>query len=272
MSNEIMAATKFIMQKWDRACNLGIILGSGLGDIVQMLEDPIFIPYSEIPHFPISSVVGHAGSLALGTFQNSNVALMQGRVHYYEGFNADQVVFPVRVLRRLGVNTLIVTNAAGGINPDFASGNLMVIRDHINFMGFNPLRGKNNPDFGPRFPDMTFAYTPELRKLAFEVGAGLGIDLREGVYLGVSGPSYETPAEIRMCRGWGADAVGMSTVPEVIAASHMEMKVLGISCITNMAAGILNQPLTHEEVLETTARVRDEFIQLLSAVVGRLKP
>jgi purine-nucleoside phosphorylase len=253
-------------------CPLGVILGSGLGDYAETVQDAVRIPFAEIPHFPASSVAGHAGVLVAGRLHGHAVALMQGRVHYYEGHSPDDVIFPARVLHGLGVKTLIVTNAAGGINPEFRPGDLMVIRDHINFMGFNPLRGKLAERFGPRFPDMSYAYHPELRALARGAAGELGIPVREGIYLGLSGPSYETPAEIRMFRGWGADAVGMSTVPEVIAANQMGMRVLGISCITNMAAGILDQPLTHQEVLETTARVKDQFTRLVDRIIAGVRP
>jgi len=250
---------------------LGVILGSGLGAYADTVEDAVRIPFSEIPHFPASSVAGHAGVLVAGRLHGHAVALMQGRVHYYEGHDPDDVIFPARVLHGLGVRTLIVTNAAGGINPEYRPGDLMIIRDHINFMGFNPLRGRVAERFGPRFPDMSYAYHPELRALAREAAGRLGLAVREGVYLGLSGPSYETPAEIRMFRAWGADAVGMSTVPEVIAANQMGMRVLGISCITNMAAGILDQPLTHQEVLDTTERVKDQFTRLVDRIIAEVR-
>ena len=253
-------------------CPLGVILGSGLGGYADNLADAVRIPYQDIPHFPASSVAGHAGVLVAGRLHGKPTVLLQGRVHYYEGHDPDAVIFPARLLHGLGVRTLIVTNAAGGINPEFRPGDLMIIRDHLNFMGFNPLRGRLAESFGPRFPDMSYAYHPELRDLARAAAGDLGIAVREGVYLGVSGPSYETPAEIRMFRGWGADAVGMSTVPEVIAANQMGMRVLGISCITNMAAGILDQPLTHREVLDTTERVKDQFTRLLDEIISRWKP
>lgn len=270
MNQKIREARDFVLSRCGQECPVGVILGSGLGGFAEAVEGAVEIPFSEIPHFPHSSVVGHAGKLRVGTLHGRRVAVMQGRVHYYEGHAPEDVIFPARVLRSLGVQTLMVTNAAGGVNTVFRAGDLMLIRDHINFLGFNPLRGANDEEMGPRFPDMSYAYAPALRKLAQEVAAEKNIGLREGVYVAVSGPSYETPAEIRMFRAWGADAVGMSTVPEVIAANHMGMKVLGISCITNMAAGILDQPLTHTEVMETTARVTRDFVSLLDGVVARL--
>ena len=248
-----------------RAPKVGIVLGSGLGDFAERLEERTAIPYAELPHFPKSSVVGHAGRLVLGRIGGEPIVAMQGRVHYYEGFSPSEVVFPIRVLCRLGIHTLVVTNAAGGINPDFAPGDLMAITDHINLSGFNPLRGPNDDRLGPRFPDMSEGYGKALVAKILECGKRLGIDVRSGVYAISAGPSYETPAEIRMLQRLGADAVGMSTVPEVIAARHMGVKVAGISCITNLAAGISAVPLSHEEVGETAARVREVFCGLLAA-------
>ncbi|MBP7866812.1 MAG: purine-nucleoside phosphorylase [Acidobacteria bacterium] len=270
MIGKIREAVDYIHGKFPSACEVGVILGSGLGAFAEQIENPVVIPFGDIPNFPVSSVAGHAGKLFLGRLKGKTVALMQGRVHYYEGHDPTSVIFPCRVLRQLGVRSLVVTNAAGGINVDFSSGVLMLISDHLNLMGFNPLRGKNEEAFGARFPDMTFAYDPELRALARDVAKGQGMDLKEGVYVGLQGPSYETPAEIRMLRTLGADAVGMSTVPEVIAANQMGVKVVAISCITNMAAGILNQKLSHEEVMETTARVQRDFVKLLAGIVERL--
>ena len=250
--------------------SVGLILGSGLGDFLNNVEGSISIPYSEIPHFPRSTVIGHSGNLVSNRLGNLGFAAMQGRVHFYEGYAISEVVFPLRVLIRLGIRKLIVTNAAGGINRDLSPGDLMLITDHINLMGVNPLMGPNLDEFGPRFPDMTEAYPAEFRQLAHSVAREQKIELREGVYVGLAGPTYETPAEIRMLRSLGGDAVGMSTVPEVIAANHSGLKVLGISCITNMAAGILPRKLDHAEVLETTTRVRRKFGDLLSGILRQL--
>lgn len=240
-----------------------IILGSGLGDFADALESKVVIPYSELPHFPRSSVAGHAGRLVLGLVDGQCVVAMQGRVHYYEGYQAWQVAFPARVLCAMKPAALVVTNAAGGINPGFAVGDLMAITDHINLAGWNALVGHNDERLGPRFPDMSHAYDPALRARLKECARQEGITLREGVYACMSGPSYETPAEIRMLRTVGADVVGMSTVPEVVAASHMGIKVAGISCVTNLAAGIGKEPLSHAEVSEVANRVRGVFGRLL---------
>lgn len=241
-----------------------IILGSGLGDFADSLDGKVVIPYSELPHFPQSSVVGHAGRLVLGTLQGQTIVAMQGRVHFYEGYEAWQVAFPARVLCAMKPNALVVTNAAGGINLDFKVGDLMAITDHINLSGWNALVGHNDERFGPRFPDMSHAYDPALRAKLLECAKQEGVGLRQGVYACMSGPSYETPAEIRMLRTVGADAVGMSTVPEVVAASHMGIKVAGISCVTNLAAGIGKEPLSHAEVSEVANRVRGVFGRLLA--------
>ena len=249
---------------------IAIVLGSGLGDFADALPDSVAIPYDMLPHWPRSTVVGHAGRLVVGTIAGRRVAALSGRVHAYEGHDFATVTFAIRVMSRLGVKQVILTNAAGGINTDFAQGVLMLIEDHINLMGGNPLVGPNDERFGPRFPDMTGLYSPRLRALAGEAAAEAGAFLTHGVYAGLLGPSYETPAEIRFLRTAGADAVGMSTVPEAIAARHMGMEVLGISCITNMAAGVLDQPLVHDEVLETAKQVRGSFIALLEQIVARL--
>jgi purine-nucleoside phosphorylase len=249
---------------------IAIVLGSGLGDFADTLPDSVAIPYDMLPHWPRSTVVGHAGRLVVGTIAGRRVAALSGRVHAYEGHDFATVTFAIRVMSRLGVKQVILTNAAGGINTDFAQGVLMLIEDHINLMGGNPLVGPNDERFGPRFPDMTGLYSPRLRALAGEAAAEAGAFLTHGVYAGLLGPSYETPAEIRFLRTAGADAVGMSTVPEAIAARHMGMEVLGISCITNMAAGVLDQPLVHDEVLETAKQVRGSFIALLEQIVARL--
>ncbi len=246
---------------------VGMILGSGLGILAKEVENPVIIPYDKIPNFPVSTVEGHAGNLVIGMLEGKKIIIMQGRFHFYEGYSMDEVTHPVRVLKLLGIKTLIVTNAAGGVNEEFKAGDLMFIQDHINQMGTNPLMGKNYEEFGPRFPDMSHAYDPELIKLGKEVAKKLEIDTKEGVYIAVTGPSYETPAEIRAFRVLGANAVGMSTVPEVIVANHMGIRVLGISCITNMAAGVLPQPLVHSEVMETAERVKPIFISLVRGIL-----
>jgi purine-nucleoside phosphorylase len=249
---------------------LGLVLGSGLGAYAETLDHKTIIPFDELPHFPRSTIVGHSGRLVLGDADGVPVAVLQGRVHLYEGYSVHEVAYPARVLGCLGIRQLLVTNAAGGINEAFRPGDLMLITDHINLMGANPLTGPNVEELGVRFPDMSQAYDPAMRELAFAAAERLGIRLVSGVYVGLAGPSYETPAEIRMCRTLGGDAVGMSTVPEVVVANHMGVRVLGISCITNMAAGILPQKLTHQEVIDTTSRVEREFVALLGAIVPLL--
>jgi purine-nucleoside phosphorylase len=246
---------------------LGIILGSGLSGYPDSWTERVVLPFGEIPHFPSANIIGHPGKLVIGKAEGVSCIALQGRVHLYEGYSASEVAFPVRALGALGIRKLIVTNAAGGINPAFNPGDLMLISDHINLSGANPLAGANISEFGPRFPDMSEAYDAGMRKTAREAAKRANIELREGVYVGFSGPSYETPAEIRMCRALGADAVGMSTVLEVIAARHMGIRVLGISCITNMAAGILPKPLSHEEVLDTASKAQDRFAALLQSIV-----
>lgn len=265
-----VTAAAYIQKRAAQSPKIGLVLGSGLGVLAEQMTRAVKIPYRDIPSFPISTVPGHAGQLVLGKLGGNDVVTMQGRFHYYEGYALSEVTFPVRVMHELGVETVIVTNAAGGINESFKSGDLMLIRDHINFTFRNPLIGRNEPEWGARFPDMSEAYDRSLRKLAREVASEQGIRLQEGVYAGVTGPSYETPAEIRMLRTLGGDAVGMSTVPEVIVARHMGMRVLGISCITNMAAGVLDQPLSHEEVMETAERVRGTFMTLVTEIVGKI--
>lgn len=246
-----------------------IILGSGLGDFAEKING-IKIGFGEIPGFAASSVAGHAGKLIIGEFEGKQVLAMQGRFHFYEGHSLEKVIYPIRIMKLLGIKNLIVTNAAGGVNKDYKPGDLMIINDHINFLGTNPLMGKNIDEFGPRFPDMSKAYNPELIEVAYNSAKSLNLKLQTGVYAAVCGPSYETPAEIKMLRTFGADAVGMSTVPEVIAANHAGIKVLGISCITNMAAGILDQPLNHEEVIETSNMVKDQFINLVSDIIKNI--
>jgi purine-nucleoside phosphorylase len=247
-----------------------IVLGSGLGDFSDTLLDALATPYASLPHWPTSKVVGHAGRLVIGTVAGRRIAALSGRVHFYEGYDLATVVFATRVMGRLGVKRFILTNAAGGINTAFAQGALMIIDDHINLMGSNPLIGPNDDRFGPRFPDMSEVYSARLRKMADEAARAKGVGVSHGIYLATHGPSYETPAEIRLFRSMGADAVGMSTVPEAISARHMGMEVLGISCISNMAAGMSPQPIVHEEVLATMQRVRSSFISLLEGIIERL--
>jgi len=247
-----------------------VVLGSGLGDFADTLLEAVAAPYADLPHWPAASVVGHAGRLVIGNVQGRRIAALSGRAHFYEGHDLSSVVFGTRVMGRLGVKRIILTNAAGGINTGFAQGALMVIDDHINMLGSNPLVGPNDERFGPRFPDMSEVYSARLRRVADEAAKARGIPIAHGVYVAVHGPSYETPAEIRFFRTIGADAVGMSTVPEAIAARHMGIDVLGISCITNMAAGVLPQPLVHEEVMETARRVRGSFIALLEGIIERV--
>ena len=263
-------AAKFILSKTRLRPKIGLVLGSGLGAFADELESAARIPYEKIPGFPRSTAIGHAGRLVIGTSAGIALAAMQGRVHFYEGYSAKEVVFPMRVFGRMGIRAAILTNAAGGISTDYKQGALVVLRDHINLQGTNPLIGPNDERFGPRFPDMTQAYWKSYREAALAEAKRLGIEAHEGVYAALSGPSYETPAEIRYLRTIGADLVGMSTVPEVIVARHMGMRVLGISCVTNMAAGILDQPLDHREVMETAERVKSQFIALLRAVIARI--
>jgi len=263
-------AAQSILQRTAMRPRIGLVLGSGLGAFADSLTDSTHIPYAEIPAFPRSTAIGHAGQMVIGKAGDVPVAVMQGRVHLYEGYSAQQVAFPIRVLGRMGIRAVILTNAAGGINLNYQQGALVLIRDHINLQGANPLIGANDDRFGLRFPDMTHAYAREYRTAAKEEASKLGIPLQEGVYAALPGPSYETPAEINYLRTIGADLVGMSTVAEVIAARHMQINVLAISCVTNMAAGILDQPLTHQEVMETGERVRSSFEALLRAVLPRI--
>ena len=254
----------------EEACGkaeIAVILGSGLGGYVEALEDARSISYEDIPGFPVSTVPGHAGRWWVGTLHGKRVYMMQGRFHSYEGYDQQTVTLPIRVMSKLGVKTLVVTNASGGVNTSFEPGDLMLIEDFINLSGKNPLTGPNLDEFGPRFPDMCHAYDVELKKLTVKVAGELGIKLQQGVYCWMNGPTFESPAEIRMARVLGADAVGMSTVPETIVARHCGMSVLGLSCITNMAAGILDQPLNHEEVMETGNRVKDTFRALIDGVI-----
>jgi purine-nucleoside phosphorylase len=271
LGQRLEEAVRSIRKGRGDAPRVGLVLGSGLGAFAERLRNRRVIPFRDIPNFPVSTgVVGHAGELVLGAVGRTPVVVMSGRVHFYEGRPMSDVVFPARVLARLGVGAVVLTNAAGGVRRTFKPGDLMLITDHINAFGTNPLIGPNDDSIGPRFPDMSRVYDAELRKLAKETARSLRIPLREGVYLGNSGPSYETPAEIRAYRSIGADAVGMSTVPEAIALNHAGVRVIGISTITNMAAGILAKPLDHSEVLATTKKVGDQFVRLLTALVPKI--
>ena len=263
-------AAKFILGKTKLRPRIALVLGSGLGAFADEFAGSTKISYAKIPHFPQSTAIGHAGQLVIGKVGNVPVAGMQGRVHLYEGYSVKDVVFPIRVFSRLGIKAVILTNAAGGINLSYSQGALVALRDHINLQPANPLTGPNDDRFGPRFPDLTHAYDPEFRRFVAEEGKKLALHLHEGVYLALAGPNYETPAEIHSFRTLGADLVGMSTVPEVLAARHTGIRVLGISCVTNMAAGITGAPLTAEEVLDTGARVKHQFIALLQAVIPRI--
>lgn len=267
---QVEEAAAAIRADCGRLPETAIVLGSGLGDFADTLQESIATSYTALPHWPASKVVGHAGRLVIGDVTGKRIAALSGRAHFYEGHDLATVVFATRVMGRLGVKRIILTNAAGGINTGFAQGALMIIDDHLNLLGSNPLVGPNDERFGVRFPDMSEVYSLRLRAIADAAARGRGVEVRHGIYIAVHGPSYETPAEIRAFRAWGADAVGMSTVPEAIAARHMGMEVLGISCITNMAAGVLPQPLVHEEVMETARRVRGSFISLLEGIIERL--
>ena len=271
MLDKIKEAVKYIDNKIDIKPDIGLILGSGLGILAEDIKDKIEVEYKDIPHFPVSTVEGHAGKLIIGKLEDKEVIAMQGRFHYYEGYSMQEITMPVRVMKLLGIDKMIVTNAAGGINFNFDPGDFMIITDHLNLMGDNPLIGENYNQFGPRFPDMSEAYDKNLRNIAEKTAREESLTVRNGVYAGMSGPSFETPAEIRKLRKDGADAVGMSTVPEVIVANHMDIDVLGISCITNMAAGILPQPLNHEEVIEITEKVKPEFKKLVRTILKRIE-
>ena len=260
-------AAQLVLSKTRLRPRIGLVLGSGLGAFAESLSSATRIPFSEIPHFPASTAPGHAGQMVVGEVDGIPLAVMQGRVHFYEGYSPQQVVYPVRVLSRMGIKALILTNAAGGISSELKQGGLVVLSDHINLQGSNPLMGRNDDRLGLRFFDMTHAYDPAYRALALAAGKRLGISVSEGIYVAVSGPSYETPAEIRAFRTLGADVVGMSTVPEVIASVHLGIKVLAISCVTNLAAGISQQPLSHEEVLQVGERVKGDFMALITAVL-----
>lgn len=268
--SRVESAAQFLLSQTSLRPRIGLVLGSGLGAFADELSEASRIPYSQIPSFPCSTAVGHAGNMVIGKAAGVPVAAMQGRVHLYEGYSPQQVAFPTRVLGRMGVQALVLTNAAGGINLEYKQGALVVITDHINLQGHNPLVGPNEERFGERFPDMTQAYWRPYRDIVLAEARKLGKSVHQGVYAGLLGPSYETPAEIRYLRAVGADLVGMSTIPEVIAARHMGIKVLAISCVTNMAAGILDKPIHHAEVLETGERVKGDFVALLRAVLPRI--
>jgi len=263
-------AARIIRARISSQPRIAVVLGSGLGAFADDFEEPITIPYQEIPGFGRSTAVGHAGELVIGKIDQVPLLAMKGRLHYYEGYSLEEVTFPVRALKLLGLKTIILTNASGGVNVQFNPGTLMVITDHLNLMGDNPLRGPNDERFGPRFPDMSAVYSPALQEIVMEEAREMGIDIRRGVYAALTGPSYETPAEIHLMRNCGADAVGMSTVPEAIVARHMDLEVLGISCVTNLAAGVTDEPISHEDVMATGNRVSATFTQLLRRVVVRL--
>ena len=270
--SNVESAAKFLLSQSPLCPKIGLVLGSGLGGFADELSDATRIPYTNIPFFPRSTAVGHAGQMVIGNSGDIPVAAMQGRVHLYEGYSAKEVAFPMRVFGRMGIRAVILTNAAGGVSLEYKKGALVIITDHINLQGQNPLIGPNDERFGPRFPDMTQAYWKPYREIAQQAASRLGKTVYQGVYAALAGPSYETPAEIRYLRTIGADLVGMSTISEVIAARHMGMKVLAISCVTNMAAGILDQVLNHEEVLATTEQVRGDFVALLRAVLPEIAP
>jgi len=268
----IEEAFKYVEERVSGWPKVGVVLGSGLGAFAEELTGAVSIPYSEIPGWPRATAIGHAGELIFGTLGSIDVAVMSGRTHLYEGYSPEQVTLGVRVLGRLGVKTLVFTNAAGGVNLSYSQGALVLVSDHINLQGSNPLVGPNDTLLGPRFPDMTYAYTAECRAIAMSVAKELGIDLKEGIYAAMLGPSYETPAEIRFLRTIGADLVGMSTVPEVIVANHMGLRVLAISCVTNMAAGISPKKIDHREVIETGNSVRLTLVRFLKSLLPRLEP
>jgi len=263
-------AARIIRSRTTETPRIAIILGSGLGAFADDFENAVAIPYQDITGFPRSTAEGHAGRLVIGKIDQVPLMAMQGRVHFYEGYSLEEVTFPIRVFKLLGIKTLILTNASGGVNVQFTQGALMIISDHLNLMGDNPLRGPNDGRFGPRFPDMTAVYSPDLQEIVIEEAKVLNVEVRRGIYAALAGPSYETPAEIHLMRNLGADAVGMSTVPEAIVARHMDLEVLGISCITNMAAGISDEPINHDDVMATGDRVKETFTQLLRKVVGRI--
>lgn len=271
MSLKIEQAANFVKSKANFTPKVGVILGSGLGDFVNKIENQIVIPYSEIPNFKKVTVKGHSGNLILGTVKGVNIVALQGRFHFYEGNTLEEVVFPIRVMAKLAIDTLLLSNASGGINLNFNAGDLMLITDHINFTGVNPLIGPNDEAVGPRFPDMTFAYCPEVNALFEQSAKELNIKLQSGVYIGVSGPTYETPAEIRAFRILGADACGMSTVPETIVANHIGLRVAGVACITNMAAGVKNEKLSHDHIKDEAGKAMENFTNLFEKTISKLK-
>lgn len=270
LKGKVQEAARFLQGLRPLAPRVGVILGSGLGDVAEKVANSLTVPYRSVPHLPLSTVEGHAGQLVFGTWGGQEVVIFQGRFHYYEGYSLEEVTFPVRLARALGAEILVVTNAAGGINPALSPGDLMLITDHINFMGTNPLIGPNDPDLGPRFPSLTPPYDVELGMLARAVARELGLELKEGVYIGVTGPSFETPAELRAFARLGADAVGMSTVPEVIVANHARLRVLALSAITNSAQGHMEEVAQHHTVLEVAAAAGVKLARLLGAVLERL--
>ncbi|SCY99016.1 purine-nucleoside phosphorylase [Alkaliphilus peptidifermentans] len=269
--NKIKEAQEFLMSRIESKPEIGLILGSGLGDLADEIQEPIIIDYKEIPNFPESTVEGHAGQLVIGKLEGKTVVAMKGRFHYYEGYSMKEVTFPVRVMQSIGVKLLLVTNACGGLNPKLSAGSLMIINDHINFMGTNPLIGKNEAELGPRFPDMSTAYDKDLVSLAHRVGDKLGIETHEGVYLAISGPNYFSKAELRMIIRLGADTIGMSTVPEVIVARHGGLKVLGISCITDMAIPDSLESISHEQVMEMAKKTKPKFINLVKGILNEVE-
>lgn len=268
--SEVERSARWLEERLDSVPEIALVLGSGLGTIADRAKDRKVFPYGKIPGFPVSSVEGHAGQLVVGEVNGVNAVMMQGRVHYYEGWELARLTFPVRVFAEAGVSTLLVTNSAGGVNPDYEPGDLMVISDHINLLGDNPLRGPNEERFGPRFPDMTYGYDPEIVSILRETGSDIDVTLHEGVYTASMGPSYETPAEVQMIQTLGGDAVGMSTVPEVIVGNHQNMRVGGVSCITNYAAGLSDSKLSHDEVKDVANRVQERFIKLIERTVPKL--
>ncbi|WLV23489.1 purine-nucleoside phosphorylase [Aciduricibacillus chroicocephali] len=270
MDQKILEAAEFIRTRITDKPEMGLVLGSGLGRYAEKIKNPQIVRYEEIPHFPVSTVEGHAGQFVSGELNGKRVLAMQGRFHFYEGYEMEQVVFPIRVMKALGATSLLLTNAAGGINESLKPGDLMLITDHYNNLGTNPLVGPNDPELGERFPDMSAVYDRDYIQCARNASQELGIDLKEGVYASNIGPVYETPAEVRALRVLGADAVGMSTVPEAIAARHMSMRIIGLSCITNMAAGILDEPLSHEEVIVTAAAAEQRFTSLVDKIIATM--
>lgn len=270
MIKDIKNNAQIITDKLDYKPEIGLILGSGLGVMAEEIENPIYIDYAELENFPVSTVEGHTGRFVIGDLEDKKVIAMQGRTHYYEGYSMQELVMPVRIMKEVGIEKLILTNAAGGVNEEFKAGEFMIISDHINLMGDNPLIGENLAELGPRFPDMSEAYNKELIELAENVARENGIITRKGIYAAETGPSYETPAKIKYLRRIGADAVGMSTVPEVIAANHMGLGIVGVSCITNMAAGVLPQPLNHQEVVKIAEKVRPDFIKLMRGIIKNI--